>query len=150
MSSQNFRANAGILIFKADKVLIFERTDIPGSWQLPQGGIDVGETPRQAAYREMKEETGLSEDSIKLVSEYPEWLAYELPYDKRKSPESIGQIQRWFIFELLADESAIDLAYDAHQEFNSYRWIDFTDLESITVDFRKPIYRKLSTFMQAL
>ena len=150
MASESFRANVGIVLTKNKEVLVFERADVEGAWQFPQGGIDVSEIPLTAAYRELSEETGLSQTDVKLLAEYPEWLAYETPPNIRRKGSYLGQVQRWFVFEMLADDTAIDLNTDAHQEFVQYRWIDTSKLEPLTVDFRKPIYSKLTTFIQNL
>ena len=82
---QRFRAGVVIVVrhHDDDRVLAFERTDVPGAWQLPQGGIDKGEEPIDAARRELAEETGLGADDVELVGEYPEWVVYELPAELR-------------------------------------------------------------------
>jgi len=151
MASEMFRASAGIAIVKGDQILIFERIDKSGAWQLPQGGIDVDEAPKDAAYREMREETGLHADDVTLLAEYPKWLAYELPEEKRLPEYTyIGQVQRWFIFRLDADESAIDLQYDEPQEFINYRWIPIDQLQANAVYFRKESYKEIAAFIQTL
>lgn len=149
MSSIIFRANVGIAIVKQDQILLFERSDVPGAWQLPQGGIDEDETPIDAAYRELSEETGLTRDDISLLGEYPEWLAYELPKELQK-PSFTGQVQRWFIFALTADETHINLQSGTYQEFIRYRWVSLQELESLAVSFRKPIYRRIVEYVSSL
>ena len=146
MNSEAFRANVGLVLLKDEKVFIFERIDIADAWQLPQGGIDVGETPIEAAYRELAEETGLRRSDVRFVAEYPDWLVYEFP-DHVKKGAFLGQAQKWFFFELVNDESAINLTAFEHQEFSRFRRISHYELEEIAVSFRKPIYRKLSEFL---
>lgn len=146
MASEIFRGNVGIVLIKADKVLVFERIDVPDAWQLPQGGIDIGELPINAVYRELLEETGLTKDTVSLLDEYPEWLAYELPQHLRNG-KYLGQVQRWFIFKLDVEASKINLQFDTHQEFSQYKWVSLDELESIAVSFRKPIYKKLSEYI---
>lgn len=146
MNSEAFRANVGLVLVKDQKVLVFERVDIADAWQLPQGGIDVGETPLETAYRELAEETGLRREDVKFIAEYPEWLVYEFPEGLEKGT-FLGQAQKWFFFELIADESAIDLIAYEHREFAQFRFVAPYELEEIAVSFRKPIYRKLAEFL---
>lgn len=149
MASEIFRANVGIVLVKNDDVLVFERADVQNAWQLPQGGIDLGEKPAGAALRELYEETGISSDGVRLLGEYPEWLAYELP-DELKNGKYLGQVQRWFVFELLVSEDTINLDVDGHREFSSFKWIPVEGLGSTAVPFRKSIYKQISSFVQSL
>lgn len=146
MSSEAFRANVGVVLVKDKKVFIFERIDIADAWQLPQGGIDEDEAPVEAAYRELAEETGLQRYHVQFIAEYPEWLVYEFPEGKGKGG-FLGQAQRWFFFELITDDSAIDLTTYQPQEFAQFRLVAPYELEEIAVSFRKPIYRKLAEFL---
>ena len=94
-----------------------ERQNFKGSWQWPQGGIDSGETPREAAWRELREETGLSENEVELVAESHFWLTYEVPRNKPTFFGYRGQAQKWFLFLYKGkDEDAEKLAY-ASEDF---------------------------------
>ena len=78
--AQTFRANVGVVVADhAGRVLALSRAGRPGAWQLPQGGLDMGEEPEAAAWRELEEETGLDAEQVELVAEHPRWLTYELP-----------------------------------------------------------------------
>ncbi|MEA2025509.1 MAG: RNA pyrophosphohydrolase, partial [Chloroflexota bacterium] len=131
MTSQFFRANVGIVVVRADGcVLVFERTDKPGQWQLPQGGLDIGEEPREASLRELEEETGIGPDLVELMAEHPDWLAYELPPQRRRRKTGRGQVQKWFLYRFLGTDDDIDLtpAAGERQEFSAFRWGKLADL----------------------
>ena len=135
-----FRANV-VAVVTNDKgrVMAFERSDVPGSWQLPQGGMDAGETPEEAAWRERGEETGLTKDDVDLVDEFPDWTAYELPSGPRKNGR-IGQVQRWFTFKVKhADVEPIPDGV----EFTDWMWVKREWLVDEVVEFRRRSYRRV-------
>lgn len=116
-------------------------------WQMPQGGIDAGEAPRDAALRELREETGVT--SVEILAEYPEWLNYDLP-DKLMGValkgKYRGQRQRWFAMRFTGADSEIDIgARDGHKaEFDSWRWADLAETPRLIVSFKRPIYEALA------
>lgn len=146
MRGQFFRANVGIVVARADGlVLALERADVPGEWQLPQGGLDEGEEPGDAALRELREETGIGRGQVQLIAEYPDWLAYELPPDKRRSRTGRGQVQRWFLYRFLGTDADIDPEMPGHDsEFRAFRWADLRELAGDTWAVRRPVYRALA------
>ncbi|PID83352.1 RNA pyrophosphohydrolase [Candidatus Campbellbacteria bacterium] len=148
-----FRASAGAFITNKERtaVLAFERISRKGSRQLPQGGIKIYEKPVDAIYRELKEETGLESKDLLLIGEYPEWITYELPERLRSKKHGRGQTQKFFFFEFKGDILNIDLQSVDDEEFSDYFWVEPIDIVNKTVDFRKPIYKKLiSHFEQEL
>jgi putative (di)nucleoside polyphosphate hydrolase len=136
-----FRAGVVGVIRRADGfVLAFERADIPGAWQLPQGGMDPGETPFEAVWREVEEETGLGPDELESVAEFPEWVAYEVPEDRRTKKTGLGQVQRWFLFRARHDEI---VPTPDGREFTAWRWVSPNWLVDHVVDFRHAGYARV-------
>jgi putative (di)nucleoside polyphosphate hydrolase len=146
VTSQTFRANVGIAVARADGlVLALERIDQPDRWQMPQGGLNVGEEPVEASLRELQEETGLRPEHVELVAEHPRWLAYELPPARRRNERARGQVQRWFLYRFLGGDDAIDLTppKGERQEFKAFRWVGLADLAESMWEVKRPIYRAL-------
>lgn len=141
-----FRANVGIVVLNGEgKVLALERDDTPSAWQLPQGGLKKKETPLDAALRELQEETAIKPNRVQFIAEYPEWLAYELPQDKRSGKTGRGQVQKWFVFRFKGEDTEIDLDNSEEKEFQSWTWMPLRELAMRTVAFRRSIYNKLIT-----
>ncbi len=144
---QYFRACVGAVILRDDKVLLLERRRHPGSWQLPQGGLDAGEAPEAAALREVEEETGIRPEQLTVLMRHPEVLTYELPPEWRSSRTGLGQAQFWYFLHLDAGDEAITLGDG--EEFSAWRWATMGEAIAATVDFRKPIYRSLARYLPA-
>jgi putative (di)nucleoside polyphosphate hydrolase len=122
-------------------------------WQMPQGGIDEGESPEEAAFRELEEETGTSKAEI--VGECPRWLTYDLP-DEALGVALIGkyrgQKQKWYAMRFLGEDGEIDISErPGHKaEFSEWRWAPMHDAIAHVVDFKQPIYRELADEFAAL
>ena len=138
-----YRPCVGIMLFNQDgKVFVGKRIDqTVESWQMPQGGIDKGESPRDAALRELREEAGTAKAEI--IAEMEEWVTYDLPehligvafHGKYK-----GQKQKWFALRFTGDDADIDLA--AHDpEFSDFRWVTLEELPELIVPFKRQTYR---------
>jgi putative (di)nucleoside polyphosphate hydrolase len=147
-----FRAGVGAAVLnEADELLALERRDVPGSWQLPQGGLEDAETPREALYRELREETGLTEDQVALIEELPDWLAYELPEEARSPKIGRGQTQKWFVLRLKDPRAEIRVSSsEAPAEFSGWKWIAPSDLLDEIVPFRQPVYTKLAEAIERI
>lgn len=140
MASLHFRANVAAIVVNAEgQLMAFERSDFPGQWQLPQGGIDGDESPVEAAWRELEEETGLGMEQVDLVDEFPEWTAYTYPSGVRKNGR-LGQAQRWFTFRVKDDD--IEPTPDG-VEFTAWKWVTRTWMVEHAVDFRQTSYRRV-------
>ncbi len=146
VASQHFRAGVVIVVRSPDlsHVLAFERADSPGSWQLPQGGLKIGEQPIDGAWRELLEETGLGRDDVVASSEYPEWLAYEWPDDlkdvKAGSANRIGQVQRWFLFDAVSAD--VEPSPDG-SEFVDWKWVTPQWLVGHVLAWRRGPYQRV-------
>ncbi len=145
-----FRASCGAFIVNKNRqaVLSFERKGLPGSRQLPQGGVKVYETPLDGIYRELEEETGIKRKDLKLIGEYPEWVVYVLPEKFRSKKHGRGQVQKFFYFEFLGDEKEIDLVNVQDNEFDRFFWSHFRILTDRTVQFRRGTYKKLIDYFE--
>lgn len=144
----HFRAGAGAVILNAaGEVLVFERDDVTNAWQFPQGGLDPGETPEDAVWRELYEETGLRPSDLAPIARYPEPLVYELPPHARRQRNGLGQVQYWFFFRAL--DAAPPVRLEPNGEFRACRWAAFRDVVTATVAFRKPVYERLEAFARA-
>jgi putative (di)nucleoside polyphosphate hydrolase len=116
-------------------------------WQMPQGGIDEGETPLQAARRELYEETNVS--SATLIAEAPDWFSYDLPTDLggRWKGHFRGQTQKWCLFRFDGSDSEIDIHRPAggHHpaEFRAWRWERWEALPALIVPFKREVYEKV-------
>lgn len=142
-----YRPNAGIVLFRGDgRVLFCERVeDYPKRWQFPQGGIDVGETPLQAAIRELREETSVV--SAEFVYALSEPLRYDFPAEiKNRHPErhNDGQEQYWHLFYFTGDDKEINLQ-TTEPEFRSYAWVDIENTPNEVVEFKKDIYCRVAS-----
>jgi putative (di)nucleoside polyphosphate hydrolase len=146
VSGQHFRAGVVIVIRHPDgrQVLAFERADNGGSWQLPQGGLEQGEEPIVAAWRELMEETGLAESDVIARAEYPDWVAYEWPADVMRDHgrdgKRRGQVHKWFLFDALNAEIA---PTPDGSEFVAWKWVDPDWLAANIVEWRRDAYERV-------
>jgi putative (di)nucleoside polyphosphate hydrolase len=139
-----YRSGVGIMLFNRDGgVFVGQRSDAPGAWQMPQGGIDDGESPRDAALRELEEETGTAKADI--LAESRDWYAYDLPPELRAhmwGGRFRGQRQKWFAMRFTGRDADINIA-TKHPEFDEWKWVPVDRLPGLIVGFKRPLYRDL-------
>lgn len=137
-----YRPCVGIFLLSRDRlVLVGQRADTPGdAWQMPQGGIDPGEDPVRAGFREMAEEIGT--DRATLLAESRVWRAYDLPPALAKRMwrgRYRGQTQKWLAFRFEGEDA--DIRIDRHHgEFRAWRWADPATLATLIVPFKRDVY----------
>ena len=145
IDDEGFRANVGIILVNADnKLLLGGRVGAKG-WQFPQGGIYKGEDPRDAMYRELREEIGLEPEDVAVLGETRDWLRYRLPdkYVRRHSrPLCVGQKQRWFILRLRTDEGRVRFDRGEKPEFDRVRWVHFWRPVNEVIYFKRRVYAR--------
>jgi putative (di)nucleoside polyphosphate hydrolase len=143
IDEHGFRANVGIILTnEAGRVFWAGRAGRPG-WQFPQGGILEGESPREAMFRELEEEIGLTRDDVRVLGSTRGWLRYRLPrrYIRRHSrPVCIGQKQRWFLLRLTAGEERVRFDCCDHPEFDRWCWVSWWHPVDEVIYFKRRVY----------
>ena len=150
--NQYFRVGAGSVIYNEHgEILLFARTDITALWQLPQGGMDPGESSEENLWRELFEETAINKTDIDQVDLYPDWLLYEYPPEIRprvRDGNCLGQIHKWYFLKLKSG-TEIDVSKAVDNEFNQVKWSTFGELMKQTDHFKYQVYVKLSEYFDA-
>jgi len=145
VESLGYRPCVGIMLLNAvNEVFVAQRIDaIAEAWQMPQGGIDKGEEPAEAAMRELLEEIGTN--NAEIIAEHPGWIPYDLPehlVGRLWKGRYRGQTQKWFAMRFLGDDADIDID-TAEPEFNAWRWAPMGDLVDLAVPFKRHVYADL-------
>ena len=147
-----YRPCVGVMLLNRDGLVWigrrFDKQNEEGTghwWQMPQGGIDEGEDPREAVLRELAEETAVT--SAEVIAEAPGWFNYDLPphlIGKSWKGRYRGQTQKWFALRFTGDDSEINLTPPGHsQEFDAWRWAPMKEVVDLIVPFKRPVYEKV-------
>ncbi len=148
-----YRSNVGIILLNKKNEVFWGKRVKQDSWQFPQGGINPGESPEQAMYRELTEETGLHPRHIKIVGRTRDWLRYEVPdhWIKRECRGNYkGQKQIWYLLRLVGRDSDVSLRANVRPEFDAWRWNQYwIELESV-VEFKRQVYYQALTELAQL
>jgi putative (di)nucleoside polyphosphate hydrolase len=142
-----YRPCVGVtLINPAGLIFAGRRLDTAApAWQMPQGGIDAGEKPKQAALRELVEETGVRPERVEVLGKTQGWLTYDLPPEllgRTWGGKYRGQKQKWFLMRFLGEDAEIDIARE-HPEFAEWKWIGADEMIGAIVPFKRDIYREV-------
>lgn len=144
-SLKDYRPGVGIVLFNHEgKVLVAERLDNPGAWQMPQGGIDRGEAPEKAVFREMEEEIGTK--NARIIAAMDDWITYDIPARTAKKlwgGKYKGQKQKWIALEYLGCDEDIDLDAHEHPEFSQWKWVPIAGLLQYVVPFKRDVYQRV-------
>ena len=140
-----YRPCVGVMLINREaRVFVAQRLDTTvEAWQMPQGGIDRGESPRQAALRELKEEIGT--DNAEIIAESRDWLRYDLPahlIGRVWKGRYRGQEQKWFAMRFLGEDGEIDLETE-DPEFTTWRWTELDSLPELIIPFKRKLYQEL-------
>lgn len=146
-----YRPNVGIVICNRRNGVFWGKRVNQHAWQFPQGGIDPGESPENAMYRELREEVGLNPCHVQVLGRTREWLRYEVPQQwLRRDPRGNyrGQKQIWFLLRLVGRDCDVCLRATSHPEFDAWRWNDYwCPLQSV-VEFKRDVYHKALTELE--
>ncbi|ETD82659.1 RNA pyrophosphohydrolase [Rhodobacter capsulatus] len=142
-----YRKNVGLVLINAEGLIFAgQRIDSPGhAWQMPQGGIDAGERPKEAALRELQEETGVRPELVEKLAKTEDWLVYDLPEELIGTiwgGKYRGQKQKWFLFRFLGQDSDVNIATE-HPEFSVWRWMEPAELVEKIVPFKRAVYEQV-------
>lgn len=139
-----YRPCVGVMLLNATgDVWMGRRNDVADAWQMPQGGIDDGETPRIAALRELKEEIGT--DAAEVLAETDDWLYYDLPdalIGKAWKGKYRGQAQKWVAMRFTGSDAQIRIDTD-HPEFDAWKWVAIDQVCEMIVAFKRPVYQQV-------
>lgn len=146
---ENMRQAVGIVLINKDNLVFFGRRVGRGSrknnikysciWQMPQGGIEIGENPTDAVYRELMEEAGTN--NVEQIAESSGWFEYIIPNDmRRKNSRFVGQRQKWFLFRFMGRDEEFNLDYVGTREFGTWKWADANTVIKRSIYFKRKLY----------
>ena len=149
LDREGYRPNVGIVLLNSHNEVFWGKRVGQHSWQFPQGGIQHGESPEQAMFRELQEEVGLLPEHVQIIGRTRDWLRYDVPeeYLRRQNATRVhraayrGQKQIWFLLRLVGLDSDIQLRASEHPEFDAWRWVPFWIQLDGVIDFKREVYQ---------
>ena len=144
MKGKNYRKGVGIIIVNAKGKFFLGKRIGAEAWQFPQGGIDEGENPEEALYRELHEETGLIKDKVTIITVSKKWLVYHIPHVYQRSNKKYdGAMQKWFLLRLTGTNEDINLNAVNQAEFDAWKWADKKTAINSVIRFKKGVYASI-------
>jgi len=155
IDTDGYRLNVGIILINQEGQVLWAKRVGQDAWQFPQGGLKAHENPKQALFRELHEEIGLTNKHVKILGSTRNWLRYRLPNHLiryHQKPLCIGQKQMWFLLQLTASDEAIKVDGNKNPEFDSWNWVDYWQPLSEVIYFKRRVYemalKELSPIMK--
>ena len=148
LDRDGFRPNVGIVLLNQKSQVFWGKRIRTHSWQFPQGGIDRGENPEQAMFRELHEEVGLLPQHVQVLARTRDWLRYEVPdrFIRRDARGHYkGQKQIWFLLQLVGHDWDLNLRATDHPEFDAWRWNEYWVPLDVVVEFKRGVYEMALT-----
>jgi len=145
MKGKNYRKGVGMVIVNRKGQFFLGKRIGADAWQFPQGGIDEGETPEVALYRELYEETGLKKEKVEIIDISKKWLVYHIPHVFQRSNKKYdGAMQKWFLLRFIGEDGDdINLNATEHAEFDSWKWSDRKTAIKSVIKFKKKVYESI-------
>ena len=148
LDREGYRPNVGIILANSRNQVFWGKRIREHAWQFPQGGINRGESPEQAMFRELHEEVGLLPEHVKILGRTREWLRYDVPKNwvRREWRTTYkGQKQIWFLLRLVGRDTDVSLRSSEHPEFDAWRWSEYwTPLDGV-IEFKRGVYESALT-----
>ncbi|MBM4225508.1 MAG: RNA pyrophosphohydrolase [Gammaproteobacteria bacterium] len=148
LDRDGYRPNVGVILANPRNGVFWGKRVNQHAWQFPQGGIKAGESPEQAMFRELEEETGLKADHVRVLGRTRHWLRYEVPerWLRRDWYGAYrGQKQIWYLLRLTGRDSDVKLRASGHPEFDAWRWQDYWIPLETVIEFKREVYRQALT-----
>lgn len=148
IDKDGYRTNIGIVVVNDASQVLLARRIGQDTWQLPQGGVNSGESMFDALYRELYEEVGISKTQVKLIAKTPQWLRYDLPKEYVRQANHgeqicIGQKQVWYLIKLICPDNCIKLDTHSVAEFDDWKWVDYWHPIEAIIPFKQDIYQDM-------
>ena len=150
IDKNGYRANVAIILLNKQNRVFWGQRKNRSSWQFPQGGVSVNESPLESMYRELHEEIGLRPQDVDVIASTRDWIKYDIPDNliRNKEPVCVGQKQKWFLLRLRTTEKNIDLDASEIPEFDNWRWVGYWYPINHVVYFKQEVYREALTFFK--